>query len=136
MGEEPDLPVRQEYPSDDPDFLVRRVPLSDEELDKYYYGMANRVLWPVSHYMIQHLELNREFMKTYRAVNRKFAEAVLEESQDDDFVWFQDYHLMLAPRIVRARITPVRPRRRGTRRRPGRSRRLRRAPRSCRPPFR
>jgi trehalose 6-phosphate synthase len=101
MGEDPDLPVHQPYPADDPDYKVRRVPLTGEELDNYYYGMANRVLWPVSHYMIQHLELKEQFITTYREVNRRFAEAVLEESSDDDFIWFQDYHLMLAPRTVR-----------------------------------
>lgn len=101
MGEDSDLPVHQPYPADDPAYKVRRVPLTGEELDNYYYGMANRVLWPVSHYMIQHLELKKEFITTYREVNRRFAEAVLEESSDDDFIWFQDYHLMLAPRIVR-----------------------------------
>lgn len=101
MGEDPDLPVHQPYPAEDPTFKVRRVPLSSSELDNYYYGMANRVLWPVSHYMIQHLELKDPFITTYRDVNRKFAEAVLEESGGDDFIWFQDYHLMLAPRIVR-----------------------------------
>ena len=101
MGEDPKLPERQDFPAEDPDFVVRRVPLSTEELDNYYYGMANRVLWPVSHYMIQHLELKRPFIETYRDVNRQFAEAVLEESADDDVIWFQDYHLMLAPQIVR-----------------------------------
>lgn len=101
MGEDPDLPTHQPYPADNPDFKVRRVPLSSTELDNYYYGMANRVLWPVSHYMIQHLELKDDFITAYRDVNRQFAEAVLEESSADDFIWFQDYHLMLAPRIVR-----------------------------------
>jgi len=101
MGEDPDLPQRQPYPADDPKYTVRRVPLSSEELDNYYYGMANRVLWPVSHYMMQHLELKDRFIDTYRDVNRQFAEAVLEESAEGDFIWFQDYHLMLAPRAVR-----------------------------------
>ena len=103
MGEEPDLPLRQEYPADDPDFLVRRVPLSDEELENYYYGMANRVLWPVSHYLIQHLELNESFIDTYRQVNQRFAEAVLEETTgaDDEVIWIQDYHQMLSPRHIR-----------------------------------
>ena len=48
MGENPGLPERQNYPADDPDFLVRRVPLSTDELDGYYYGMANQILWPLS----------------------------------------------------------------------------------------
>ncbi|PEN14682.1 trehalose-6-phosphate synthase [Longibacter salinarum] len=103
MGEDPDLPECQQYPEDDPDFLVRRVPLSDEELDNYYYGMANRVLWPVSHYLIQHLELRERFIDTYRSVNERFAKAVLDESPDDpdEIIWIQDYHLMLAPRHIR-----------------------------------
>ncbi len=103
MGEEPDLPVRQPFPADDPDFLVRRVPLTEDELDGYYYGMANRVLWPLSHYMIQHLDLHEGFIETYRDVNRQFAEATLDESPtgDDEVIWIQDYHLMLAPRLIR-----------------------------------
>ncbi|PSQ81776.1 MAG: trehalose-6-phosphate synthase, partial [Bacteroidetes bacterium QS_1_65_9] len=101
MGEEPDLPERQEYPAEDPDFLVRRVPLSQEELDGYYYGMANSVLWPLSHYMVQHLDLRDEFTENYRRVNERFAEAVVEEYQEEDVIWMQDYHLMLAPRLIR-----------------------------------
>jgi trehalose 6-phosphate synthase len=104
MGEDPDLPTRQAYPADDPDFVVRRVPLSDDELNGYYYGMANRVLWPVSHYLIQHLELNESFLNTYRSVNERFANAVLEETTDraDEVIWIQDYHQMLSPRMIRA----------------------------------
>ena len=103
MGEDPDLPTRQEYPADAPDFVVRRIPLSDEELDDYYYGMANRVLWPVSHYLIQHLELRDRFLETYRSVNERFADAVLEETTDsaDEMIWVQDYHQMLSPQMIR-----------------------------------
>ncbi len=101
MGEEPDLPERQAFPADDPDFHVRRVALSDEEVDNYYYGMANRVLWPLSHYMIEHMELNPVFYEDYKKVNRRFADAVIEELQPSDQVWLQDYHLMLAPNYVR-----------------------------------
>ncbi len=103
MGEDPDLPERQEYPADDPDFVVRRVPLSTEELDGYYYGMANQILWPLSHYLVQHLELNEAFLETYRQVNRRFADAVLEETEEggDETIWIQDYHQMLSPGYIR-----------------------------------
>lgn len=103
MGEDPDLPVRQEYPADDPGFLVRRVPLSTQELDGYYYGMANQILWPLSHYLIQHLNLDDEFIETYRHVNERFAEAVLGETEggEEEIIWIQDYHQMLSPRYVR-----------------------------------
>lgn len=103
MGEEPELPERQEYPAENPDFVVRRVPLSTEELDGYYYGMANQILWPLSHYLIQHLELNDEFIEIYRQVNKRFADAVLEETDggEDEVIWIQDYHQMLSPGYIR-----------------------------------
>ena len=103
MGEDPDLPERQPYPSDAPDFLVRRVPLSSQELDGYYYGMANQILWPLSHYLIQHLNLEDDFIETYRHVNQRFADAVLEETEKGagDVIWIQDYHQMLSPNLIR-----------------------------------
>ncbi|MEW6754141.1 MAG: trehalose-6-phosphate synthase [Candidatus Latescibacterota bacterium] len=99
-GEE-DLPLRQEYPAQDPRFTVRRVPLSPEEVELYYQGMANRVLWPVSHYMAEHIEFNPAFMRAYAEVNQRFAAAVLEEAGDDDVIWAHDYHLMLVPQAIR-----------------------------------
>jgi len=103
MGEEPDLPERQEYPAGNPDFVVRRVPLSTEELDGYYYGMANQILWPLSHYLIQHLNLDDQFIETYRHVNERFAAAVLEETEggEEEVIWIQDYHQMLSPGLIR-----------------------------------
>lgn len=101
MGEEGDPVGRQPFPEDDPRFVVRRVALDEEELNNYYYGMANRVLWPVSHYMVQHLELEGIFMRDYRRVNERFAEATLEEYEEGDYVWVQDYHLMLVPERIR-----------------------------------
>ncbi len=104
MKEEDDVPSRQEYPAERPRFAVRRIPLSEEELQNYYYGMANRVLWPISHYMVHHLELETEFMQAYEAVNARFAAAVIEEYQEGDYIWIQDYHLMLAPARIRERL--------------------------------
>ncbi|MDX1547230.1 MAG: trehalose-6-phosphate synthase [Rhodothermales bacterium] len=101
MREDADLPERHEHTHGQTPFAVRRVPLSDGEFDAYYYGMANRVLWPVSHYMIEHLTPRPDYMDAYRAVNRRFAEAVVEEYQPGDAVWIHDYHLMLAPHHVR-----------------------------------
>lgn len=103
MGEE-DLPVRQPYPAEDPAFTVRRVPLEPEEVDNYYLGMANQVLWPVSHYMTEHLVLNKQFFFDYREVNRRFAEAVIDEYEPGDRIWINDYHLMLAPKYIREEL--------------------------------
>ncbi len=101
MKDEEDMPERLPYPEDDPSLVVRSVPLSAEILDNYYYGMANTVLWPLSHYMIQNIELRRDYFDSYREANELFAEAVLDEYQDGDAVWVQDYHLMLTPGLIR-----------------------------------
>ena len=101
MRDDESAPERQEYPADDPSIIVRRIPLSKSEVDNYYYGMSNTVLWPVAHYMIQHFELKQAFIDNYRRVNRKFADAVIDEYQDGDSIWIQDYHLMLAPGHIR-----------------------------------
>ncbi|HEX7069955.1 MAG TPA: trehalose-6-phosphate synthase [Rhodothermales bacterium] len=101
MNEDPAaLPV-QPFPEDDPRFEIRRVPLSEAEMADYYYGMANSVLWPISHYMLQHVKLERAFFRSYREINARFAQTVLEAYRPGDYVWIQDYHLMLAPEYIR-----------------------------------
>jgi trehalose 6-phosphate synthase/phosphatase len=102
--QEDDAPMRQEYPEDDPRFDIRRVPMSDEELHNYYDGMANSILWPISHYMLQHLALERAFITDYRSINRRFASAVQEEYSTGDQIWVQDYHLMLLPGLLREHL--------------------------------
>ncbi len=99
--DETDLPLCQDYPEENPRLDVRRVPLSREELVNYYYGMANRVLWPNAHYFIEHMALDPAFYTDYERVNRRFAEAVLEEAAPGDLIWVQDYHLMRAPAFIR-----------------------------------
>ncbi len=107
MPEEEDMPERCQYPEDNPRFLLRSIPLSEEEMANYYFGMANKVLWPVAHYMIQHLDLRRCFYDTYCQVNKRFASAVVEEYQEGDVVWVHDYHLMLAPQLIRRKHPSV-----------------------------
>lgn len=104
MKEDDEIPTRLDYPLIKPTFAVRRISLTDRELRNYYDGMANRVLWPISHYMMQHLELEPEFMQDYRRINDRFADAVVDEYEDGDYIWVQDYHLMTAPERIRQRL--------------------------------
>lgn len=104
MKEKPDIATRLEYPLEDPRLVVRRIDITEEELGNYYDGMSNRVLWPVSHYMIHHLDMEQDFMRDYRRVNRRFADAVVEEYREGDYIWIQDYHLMTAPEHIRAAL--------------------------------
>jgi trehalose 6-phosphate synthase len=100
-GEE--TPLSQGYPDDAPAFTVRRVPLDEAEYAAFYQGMANRVLWPLAHYLVEHVEPDRTFRDAYRAVNRRFAHAALETARQSgtDRFWVQDYHMMLVPEMIR-----------------------------------
>ncbi|MGB3544765.1 alpha,alpha-trehalose-phosphate synthase (UDP-forming), partial [Rubrivirga sp.] len=102
-GEE--TPLRQTYPEMDPAFSIRRVPLEADEYTAFYEGMSNRVLWPLLHYLVEHVEPDRSFRDAYRAVNRRFAHAALDvsrETTDTPTYWIQDYHMMLVPETIRA----------------------------------
>lgn len=86
-------------PPEDPSYTLRRVRLTDAQLAGYYYGYSNQVLWPLCHLDTNYVEVEPGFWERYREVNRVFAEAVLETDARD--VWFHDYHLALAPAMVR-----------------------------------
>jgi trehalose 6-phosphate synthase/phosphatase len=75
--------------------------LSREDARDYYTGFSNSSLWPLLHYMPSKMRYRERWAESYRAVNRRFAEAVLERAHDGDVVWIQDYHLMLLPAMLR-----------------------------------
>lgn len=64
-------------------------------------GMTNRVLWPALHGMNQHVRWRDGYWDAYRAYNSKFASQIVATSRPDDVVWFHDYHLLLAPALVK-----------------------------------
>ncbi|MCB1139968.1 MAG: trehalose-6-phosphate synthase, partial [Leptospiraceae bacterium] len=86
-------------------FLTRR------QLNRYYFGFSNRVLWPVLHYLPTHIDYDEKDFRVYREVNRIFAERIIQELQSgktDDIVWIHDYQLMLVPAMVRERVPEAR----------------------------
>jgi len=89
--------------SDDGQYDLQRVWLSEEEIQGYYYGFANRVLWPLCHVALTEVEGEPGFWHHYERVNDRFAEAASEAATADGVVWFQDYHFGLAPRRLRER---------------------------------
>jgi len=91
-------------PPADPAYSLRRVWLSGGEVDGYYYGFSNRVLWPLCHACLGNVHAERRYWDDYRSVNERFADVVVEETAESEapFVWFQDYHLALAPRMARS----------------------------------
>jgi trehalose 6-phosphate synthase len=92
-------------PPDDPSYTLRRIWLTQEEEDGYYYGFANEGLWPLCHIAHVRPVFRSADWKQYVAVNRRFADAVVEEARTENpVVLVQDYHLALLPRLVRDRL--------------------------------
>jgi trehalose 6-phosphate synthase len=93
---------RVAVPPDGPRYLLRRVWLTKEEEDGYYYGFSNEALWPLCHIAYTRPVFERSDWDQYRNVNRKFAEAALEEAGGDPaLVFVQDYHFALLPRMLK-----------------------------------
>lgn len=96
---------RIQVPPDRPSYMLRRVWLSDEELQGYYYGFANDGLWPLCHIAFTRPIFRASDFEMYEAVNQKFADIVVEEARNErPIVLVQDYHFALLPRMIRQRL--------------------------------
>jgi trehalose 6-phosphate synthase len=84
---------------------VRPVAISAAELEGYYHGIANSTIWPLFHDALRPPEFNRDWWKPYVAVNQRFARAAAAAAPRGGVVWVHDYHLMLAPGMIR-RLRP------------------------------
>lgn len=78
------------------------VQLSQNEAKAFYDRSSNQLLYSALHGLTGKPILNGDW-DTYRAVNQRYADAILRELRAGDLVWVHDYHLMLVPRLVRAR---------------------------------
>ncbi|MGO9428400.1 alpha,alpha-trehalose-phosphate synthase (UDP-forming) [Rhodoblastus sp.] len=96
---------RIRVPPADPTYTLRRVWLSEEEQDGYYYGFANEGLWPLCHIAFVRPNFREQDWIHYKAVNERFADTVVQEATcDDPIVLVQDYHFALLPRMIRKRL--------------------------------
>jgi trehalose 6-phosphate synthase len=77
------------------------VPLTDEEVDRYYEGMSNASLWPLYHDVVEKPEYHRTWWDTYVQVNKRFAERAAAVAAPDAIVWVHDYQLQLVPAMLR-----------------------------------
>jgi trehalose 6-phosphate synthase len=100
-----DAADRVAAPVDEPGYRLRRLWLTKEEEAGYYYGFSNEGLWPLCHIAHVRPTFRASDWEMYERANRKFAEAVIEEARTPDpVVLVQDYHLALAPRMIREQL--------------------------------
>jgi trehalose 6-phosphate synthase len=93
---------RVPVPPDAPAYDLKRVWLSPEEVKGAYQGYSNEVLWPLCHITLDRVSYRRQYWKAYTAVNRRFADSVLEEfRRRPGLVWIHDFHLALLPGLIK-----------------------------------
>jgi alpha,alpha-trehalose-phosphate synthase [UDP-forming] len=101
---------RLSVPPERPEYTLRRVWLTKEEEQGYYYGFANEGLWPLCHIAHTRPIFRSSDWQHYQDANRKFADAVLEEMEGvvHPLLLVQDYHFALLPRMVKEARPDVR----------------------------
>jgi trehalose-6-phosphate synthase len=86
-------------------YWLRRIWLTPQEEQGYYYGFANEGMWPLCHVAHVRPVFRESDWEAYRAVNQRFADAVVAEARGDDpVVLVQDYHFALLPAMIRERL--------------------------------
>lgn len=87
--------------------------LSLDLINKYYHGFCKHYLWPLFHYMLpltssHGVRFDRSNWLAYVSANKIFADKVYEViNPDDDYVWIQDYHLMILPTMLRKKYSRI-----------------------------
>jgi trehalose 6-phosphate synthase/phosphatase len=82
--------------------------LTDEDVDGYYDGFSNGVIWPLFHHLLDRIPIDGGSWDAYQRVNARFAAAVTDLWEPGDRIWIHDYHLMLLPSLLRRRLPHAR----------------------------
>jgi trehalose 6-phosphate synthase/phosphatase len=82
-----------------PVFLTRR------EVDHFYNGYSNAMLWPLFH-NLPYVEpaKHKLWWQAYRKVNDLFAFEVIRRARSSSRIWVHDYQLLLLPEMLRDQL--------------------------------
>ena len=84
------------------------VPLTADQVTRYYEGFSNGVLWPLFHYLLDQIPLHVSDWDAYVEANERFAEVVAAQYRPGDMIWVHDYQLLLVPGLLRRRLPDAR----------------------------
>ena len=84
------------------------IPISADEMNRYYEGFSNDTLWPLYHDAIKTSNFDNDNWNAYVAVNERFAVRLANIAPQNAAVWLHDYHLQLVPRMLREQRSDIR----------------------------
>lgn len=92
-------------PPDDPKYTLKRIWLSEEEERKFYYDASRKGIYPLHHLAYIKPVFRQEDWEKYKAVNKKFAEAVLKEIKDikKPIIMIQEHDFGLLPKMIKSK---------------------------------
>jgi len=79
---------------EDLNYRYRSVDINLNDYELYYKGFSNEILWPLFHNMSVYCNFAANYYEAFKKVNQKFAQTVMDELMDNDFIWINDYHLI------------------------------------------
>jgi trehalose 6-phosphate synthase/phosphatase len=86
---------------------LKPVFLTQDEINLYYEGFSNEVLWPVFHYMPTYARYQQAYWDCYLSVNKKFRDIVIDVAEPGDIIWIHDYQLLLLPGLIRSVLPDI-----------------------------
>lgn len=89
-------------------YRMATVALNAAEVRDFYLGFSNRVIWPLFHDLQSLCDFDPVYWRTYREVNRRYAQTVARHAGAGDFVWVHDYQLMHVAAELRSLLPDTR----------------------------
>lgn len=81
--------------------------LDHDEINNFYEGFCNEILWPVFHYMSTYARYELSYWTYYQSVNTKYKDAILKIAEPGDIIWVHDYQLLLVPEMLKKELPNV-----------------------------
>ena len=98
LSKEEDERIWMENPAP---FVLRRIPLSEKEINSFYHVTSKESFWPILHTFPTFFDINNADWQIFEEVNLRFAKAACLEAKRDAIVWIHDYNLWLVPFFIR-----------------------------------
>lgn len=98
--DEVELRTLLERGSQESGYTLRPIHLTEEEINKYYFGFANEIIWPLFHDLPTRCNFDPAYWAVYERVNAKFAQVIATNTCEEDYVWVHDYQLFLVAQYL------------------------------------
>lgn len=75
--------------------------MTKKQIDDFYNGYSNSILWPLFHNLpIQDQKDREKWWRGYKTVNKLYADAILKVTSKSSRIWVHDYQLLLVPEML------------------------------------